>query len=123
MSGGLMAGAGALLGGLAALGVGKAVGAIMDKVGDAQDEAIGVDTLKRMLGDVNVGFNALRDSLRSTAEALDTNYNEALKLGTEFARLSGATNAMGVARDVRVAGLSVQARHAEAGDLEATDLE
>lgn len=104
LSGGLMAGLGGFAGMLAAAGIGKAVSAVMDKIGDAQHESIGVDTLKRMLGDVNVGFGQLRDSLRNSAEALSTNYNEALKLGTEFAKISGSAGGKGLAQEVAIAG-------------------
>lgn len=98
--GGLMAGLGVFGGMLAAAGLSKAVGAVMGKLDDAEQEAIGVDTLKRMLGDVGVGFKELRDSLRNAAQAMDTNYNEALRLGTEFAKVSGV-NAPG---EMRVGG-------------------
>ena len=91
-SGGFMAGLGGLFGGLAALGIGKLVGGIRDKLGSAEQEAIGYDTLKRTLGDVNVSFDYLRGSLRQTGESLNLTYAESLKLGSEFAKLSGMTS-------------------------------
>lgn len=69
----------------------KAVSAVANKVGSAEQEAIGYDALKRVLGDVNVEFNYLRGSLRQTGESLNLTYGESLKLGTEFAKLSGMT--------------------------------
>jgi soluble lytic murein transglycosylase-like protein len=89
MSGGLGAGLFGLLGGLAALGIGKGVGAIKNKVDAAGQEGIGYDTLKRTLGDVNVGFNALRASLRAASNNIDVTFEESQKLGSEFAKISG----------------------------------
>ncbi|TAI60433.1 lytic transglycosylase domain-containing protein, partial [Bradyrhizobium sp. Leo170] len=89
MAGGAMAGLAGLLGGIVALGVGKAMGAVMGKVGDAQREFVGYDTLKRTLGDVNVGFHVLRDTLRAASKSIDVTFEEGQKLGAEFAKISG----------------------------------
>lgn len=89
MSGGMGAGIMGLFGGLAALAVGKGVGAIKDKVDSAGQEGIGYDTLKRTLGDVNVSFNVLRASLRAASNNIDVTFEESQKLGTDFAKLSG----------------------------------
>lgn len=91
MRGGFMAGLGGLFGGLAALGVSKVIGSVRDKLGSAEQESIGYDTLKRSLGDVGVEFEYLRGSLRQTAESLSLTYGEAQKLGMEFAKVSGMT--------------------------------
>ena len=106
VSGGLMAGLGGLLGGLAALGVSKLVGGVREKLGAAEQEAIGYDTLKRTLGDVNVSFENLRGSLRQAGESINLTYAESLKLGTEFAKLSGMTadQYKTLAGEVRVGG-------------------
>lgn len=88
MSGGIMAGLAGLVGGIVALGVGKAIGSVMGKVGDAQNELIQYDTLKRTLGDVNVGFETLKGSLRATADDLQIPINEAGRLGSEFAKIA-----------------------------------
>jgi hypothetical protein len=85
IAGGLVGFAGSLL----ATGIGKLVGGIMNKVGDAQNDMIGYDTLKRSLGDVNVSFNVLRDSMHKASDAFDGTYQQALRMGTEFARISG----------------------------------
>lgn len=90
-SGGFGAGIAGLLGGMAALALGKAVSAVVNKIGQAQQESIGYDTLKRTIGDVNVSFNVLRDSMRSTARTLDMTFDESQKLGIQFAKLSGMT--------------------------------
>ena len=91
MSGGVSAGLAGLVGGIAALALGRAVSAVVGKVGDAQQEMIGFDTLKRTLGDVNVSFATLKESLRSSARHLDMTFDETLRLGTEFTKLSGLT--------------------------------
>lgn len=91
MSGGMGAGLAGLVGGIAALALGKAIGAVMEKVGQAQQNAIGYDTLKRTLGDVNVSFNALQASVRASAAALDVNFEESRKLSMQFVKLSGMT--------------------------------
>lgn len=92
LRGGLMAGAGAMIGGLGVLGVAKGVGAVMDKVGSAEGESIGYDTLKRTIGDVNVSFEVLRSSSRQAAYALGASFEEAQKLAGEFAKLSNTTS-------------------------------
>lgn len=89
MSGGLAAGLFGLVGGLAAFGVSKAIGSVASKVGNAEQEGIRYDTLKRSLGDVNVGFNMLRASLRTSAAQIDVTFDEAQKLASEFSKISG----------------------------------
>jgi hypothetical protein len=91
MSGGFSAGLLGLFGGLAALGIGKGIGAIKDKVDAAGQEGVGYDTLKRTLGDVNVSFSLLRESLRAASYDIDTTFEQTQKLGTDFAKLSGMT--------------------------------
>ena len=91
LSGGVMAGVAGLIGGVVAIGVGKLVGGVMNKIGDAQNDAIGYDTLKRALGDVNVGFNVLRTSMHAASDAFDGTYQQVLKMGNEFAHISGMT--------------------------------
>ena len=106
LSGGVMAGVAGLIGGVVALGVGKLVGGVMNKIGDAQTDAIGYDTLKRTLGDVNVGFSALRASMHAASDAFDGTYQQALKMGTEFARISGVSGKVSesLAQEVTVGG-------------------
>ena len=91
MASGIGAGVAGLVGGMAALALGKAISAVMNKVGDAQREAIGYDTLKRTLGDVNVSFDTLRGTLRESARALDMTFDESQRLGIQFAKLSNMT--------------------------------
>lgn len=109
LRGGLLAGAGAMVGGLAAFGVAKAVGAVRDKVGDAEQEAIGMDTLKRTIGDVNVSFEMLRGTLRQAAYQVGTSFEEIGRLGEQFAKLGnvGEGGARSLAGEVGVgAGLA-----------------
>src|SRR5690606_1132920 len=67
---------------------GKAVSSVVGRIGDAEAERIGIDTLKRSLGDVNVGFHTLKESLRATAGDLQVPINEAGRLGAEFAKIA-----------------------------------
>lgn len=106
MTGGVTAGLAGLVGGLFALGIGKVIGGVTEKIGAAQTDLIGYDTLKRMLGDVNVGFEALRTSLHSASDAIDVTYPEVLKMGKEFAQISGVSGEASktIAEEVRVGG-------------------
>lgn len=106
MTGGVTAGLAGLVGGLFALGIGKVIGGVTEKIGAAQTDIIGYDTLKRMLGDVNVGFEALRTSLHSASDAMDVTYPEVLKMGKEFAQISGISSeaSKNLAEEVRVGG-------------------
>jgi hypothetical protein len=106
MSGGLKAGLMGLAGGAVALGVGKLVSSAKDKVDDVGQEYIGYDHLKRSLGDVNVGFGALKDSLRSASDSIAETYAEGQKLGIEFAKVSGLSRdqAQNLAKEVAVSG-------------------
>lgn len=100
---GLGAGAGAglmgLMGGLLALGVGKLVGGAMQNVGQAEDNAVALDKLKRVLGDVNVSFDALKSVVNAGADNLRVTYSEAGRLASQFVRLgnvsSGQFNTVG----------------------------
>lgn len=89
MSGGATAGLAGLVGGIVALGIGKAIGAVMGKVNDAQREFVQYDMIKRTLGDVNVNFGVLKESLRAASKSIDVTFEEGQKLGTEFAKISG----------------------------------
>ncbi|MBP9101393.1 MAG: hypothetical protein KBF68_08495 [Nitrosomonas sp.] len=106
MSGGLKAGLMGLAGGAVALGVGKLVSSAKDKVDDVGQEYIGYDHLKRSLGDVNVGFGVLKDSLRSASDSIAETYAEGQKLGIEFAKVSGLSRdqAQNLAKEVAVGG-------------------
>ena len=106
MVGGVGAGLAGLVGGMVAIGIGKIIGSVREKIGAAQQEFIGYDTLKRTLGDVNVSFGVLRESLRASARSLDMTFEEGLRLGTQFAKLSGITSDQykTLSEEVNVAG-------------------
>lgn len=91
MSAGFGAGLMGLVGGIAALGVGKLVGAIAEKVSAAEQNNVDYDRLKRMIGDVGVSFGALKTVVQGSADQMRITYAEAGKLGTQFVRLSNLT--------------------------------
>ena len=105
-SGGVMAGVAGLIGGVVALGVGKLVGGVMNKIGDAQQDSIGYDTLKRSLGDVNVSFSVLQRSMHAASDAFDGTFQQAQKMGSEFARISGMSGkgSNSLANEVAIGG-------------------
>lgn len=92
MSAGFGAGLMGLMGGMLALGIGKIIGAVKEKVGEAEDNEVAYDTLKRSIGDVSVSFDALKIAVKSTAEANNITYREAIKLSGEFAKLSNLSS-------------------------------
>lgn len=95
LNAGLSAGAGAglmgLLGGMLALGVGKLVGAVTEKIGQAEDNNVAYDKLKRTLGDVNVSFDGLKAVLKAAADNTRVTYSETAKLGQQFVKLGNVT--------------------------------
>lgn len=92
MSAGFGAGLMGLMGGMLALGVSKFVGAVMERVGQAEDQAVALDRLKRTLGDVNVSFAALKTVVHGGAENMKITYGEAEKLATQFVKLGNVSN-------------------------------
>lgn len=92
MSAGFGAGLGSLLGGMLALGVSKVVGGIMEKVGQAEDNAVAMDRLKRTLGDVNVSFEALKTVVHGGADNLKITYAEAGQLAQQFVKLGNVSS-------------------------------
>lgn len=92
MSAGFGAGLMGLMGGMLALGVGKIVSAATEKIGQAEDNNVALDRLKRTLGDVNVSFNALKAVVHGSADSLKITYSEAGQLATQFAKLGNVSN-------------------------------
>lgn len=88
---GMASGAGAglmgLMGGMLALGVGKLVSGVMEKVEQAENNAIAYDRLKRVLGDVSVSFGGLKSVIEGSAKNLSITFDEAGRLSTQFAKL------------------------------------
>jgi hypothetical protein len=91
MSAGFGAGAMGLLGGMLALGVGKLVGAAMEKVTQAENNSVAMDALKRSLGDVNISFAALKAVVNSGADNLKITYEEAGRLTSQFVKLGNVS--------------------------------
>ncbi|EPK7361770.1 lytic transglycosylase [Kluyvera ascorbata] len=85
LSGGAGAGLMGLVGGLAALGVGKIIGAIADKIGQAQDNVIGLDKLYRQVGGI-VSFSSLQRGVMSTANRLGMTNSDAIALASSYSR-------------------------------------
>ncbi|SEI80482.1 transglycosylase SLT domain-containing protein [Paraburkholderia diazotrophica] len=106
LSAGAMAGLAGLAGGLLAMGIGKAVSAVKDKIGTAERLDVGYDTMKRQLGDVNVGFEALKVSLQDAAGEFGATFEETQKVASSFAQASGifGQQAKTLAAEARVAG-------------------
>lgn len=91
MSAGFGAGAMGLLGGMLALGVGKLVGAAMERVTQAENNSVALDALKRSLGDVNISFAALKSVVNSGADNLKITYEEAGRLTSQFVKLGNVS--------------------------------
>lgn len=87
--------AGGIVGGgmLAAALVGKVVGGIASKIDSAGSSLIGLDTLKRQVGDVGADFNELRQRIGNAGAALGMTNREALQLATTFSKSAGLTAA------------------------------
>lgn len=93
MSSGFGAGLMGLFGGIAALGVGKLVGSIAEKIDQAENNNIAYDRLKRTLGDVNVSFEGLKSAVMLTGEGLNITYDESSALASKFAKLGNVSGA------------------------------
>lgn len=88
MAGGAGAGLMGLMGGMLALGVGKLVSGVMDKIDQAENNAVAYDQLKRVLGDVSVSFGSLKAVVQAGANNLSVTFDEATRLSSQFAKLS-----------------------------------
>lgn len=87
MSAGFGAGLMGLLGGVVALGVGKAVSAVAEHIGKAEQNNVDIDKLKRTVGDVGVAFDALKTAVHGSADRLGITFDEAGKLAMQFSKL------------------------------------
>ncbi len=78
----------------------------ISRIDQAGQENVGYDTLKRQLGDIGVGFDMLKLSLRAASDSMSVTYEEAQRLGVEFARISGLSRAQSdtLAEQVAVGG-------------------
>lgn len=105
MASGFGAGLMGLVGGLAALGVGKLVSAVADKISDAQTEAIMNDALMRRLGG-GLGYLPLREGLRGASYGIGVSFNEGQQLAAQFGKLGnmGGARAADLPAEVLNAG-------------------
>ncbi|EJG5414275.1 lytic transglycosylase domain-containing protein [Salmonella enterica] len=103
MSGGAAAGLMGLVGGMAALFVGKLVGAIAEKVKDAQVESITIDRIIRQTGGTS-RYASVRNNIRATANALGVSYNEMASLGSGYARTSNIGPGGNIAAEMYTGG-------------------
>lgn len=87
MTSGFGAGLKGFAGGMAALAVGKMVGAVADKAEKAADNSIAFDRLKRTLGDVNVSFGVLKTAVMKSGETMNITYDETAGLFSQFSKL------------------------------------
>jgi hypothetical protein len=88
-AGGLGSAVGGFMGGALALLGGAIIGGVKEKIGQAGQENIGYDTLKRQLGDLGVGFDMLKGSLRAASSAISVTFEDAQRMGGDFARIGG----------------------------------
>lgn len=86
MRSGFGSGIAGLFGGILALGVGKLVSNIADRMNQAEDNAVAYDKLKRTLGDVNVSFGTLKGVIADTSSNVKLTFSETAKLATDYAR-------------------------------------
>lgn len=107
MNAGLSGGAGAglmgLVGGLAALGVGKIIGAVADKIGQAQDNVIGLDKLYRQVGGI-VSFSSLQRGVMSTANRLGMTNGDAIALASTYSRAANIQPGQNLGTGMLVSG-------------------
>jgi hypothetical protein len=105
MASGFGAGLMGLVGGMAALGVGKLVGAIADKISDAQTEAIMNDAIMRRLGG-GLGYLPLREGLRGASYGIGVSFNEGQQLAAQFGRIGnmGGSRATELPSEILYAG-------------------
>lgn len=93
---GMSAGAGAglmgLLGGFIGFGIHKVIEGVAEQIGGAEREVIAFDRLKRSLGDVNVAFDALKYTVTGAANNVKITFEEAERLGSQFAKLGNLTS-------------------------------
>lgn len=103
LSGGAGAGLMGLVGGLAALGVGKIIGAIADKVGQAQDNVIGLDKLYRQIGGI-VSFSNLQSGVMNTANRLGMTNTDAIALASTYSRAANIQPGQNLGTGMLVSG-------------------
>lgn len=103
MSGGAGAGLMGLVGGLAALGVGKIIGAVAEKISKAQDAAIGMDKIYRQIGGI-ASYGSIKAGTTQAANNLGASINEMVALGSSYARSANMQRGDNLASGLEIGG-------------------
>ncbi|WP_431860128.1 hypothetical protein [Azospirillum sp.] len=84
-------------------GVQKVGSMLATGIGQAQDEAVGVDAYQRHLRDAGTDFDTLRKAVRATTDGLQLTYAESLRLSESWVNLTNETNHLRAQDQVRFA--------------------
>ncbi|EAM1616325.1 lytic transglycosylase [Salmonella enterica] len=103
MSGGAGAGLMGLVGGLAALGVGKIIGAVAEKIDKAQDAAIGMDKIYRQIGGI-ASYSSIKKTVYDVGSRLGMDVNESIGLGSTYAKAANLRAGDNLATGMLVSG-------------------
>lgn len=103
MSGGAGAGLMGLVGGLAALGVGKLIGAIANKIDKAQDAAIGMDKIYRQIGGI-ASYSHVKSAVYGVSNQLGMDVSEGIGLGSTYARAANMRAGDNLATGMLISG-------------------
>jgi hypothetical protein len=77
---------------LALAGINSAMAMAGRGIDNANEEATGIDNLKRRIGDLGVEFEGLRDQARQAGQGLGVTYVESQRLAQSYARTVGNLN-------------------------------
>lgn len=103
ISGGASAGLMGLVGGLAALGVGKIIGAVAEKIDKAQDAAIGMDRIYRQIGGI-ASYSSIKSGTLQAANKMGVSINEMIGLGSTYARAANLRRGDNLATGLEIGG-------------------
>ncbi|EGM6703853.1 lytic transglycosylase [Salmonella enterica subsp. enterica serovar Nigeria] len=107
LSSGLSGGAGAglmgLVGGLAAMGVGKIIGAIAEKIDKAQDTAIGMDKIYRQIGGI-ASYSRVKSTVYGVSNALGMDVSEGIGLASQYSRAANLRRGDNLATGMLISG-------------------
>lgn len=82
---------------LALAGINSVMGIAGRALDNATEEATGIDTLKRRMGDLGVDFDQLREKTRQAGHGLGVTYVESERLAQSYAKVVGNLNASDLA--------------------------
>lgn len=103
LSGGAGAGLMGLVGGLAALGVGKIIGAIAEKIDKAQDTAIGMDKIYRQIGGI-ASYSRVKNTVYGVSNALGMDVGEGVGLASQYSRAANLRRGDNLATGMLISG-------------------